>query len=134
MPTLHRIDVAGWLKMRIGLGRYAEPGGEAGLLDDRPAGPLRPVNRSRERLHRQWPGAVARRFAGRVAGSSGELLESGDELAGRRPVALHHVLQPLQCDREAHQKSGETHRDQPGHSREVNRRQVSSGSRNATGL
>ena len=47
---------------------------------------------------------------------------------------MKHALQTLQPHREHHQQSGETHRDQPGHSGQVNRREVSSRSRIATGL
>jgi hypothetical protein len=49
-------------------------------------------------------------------------------------VVVHPAFDPLQSVGREHQEPGETRRYEPGHSGEVNRGEVSSGSRIATGL
>jgi hypothetical protein len=73
-------------------------------------------------------------LGGHLAGGAGGLFKSGEDLGRARPIAVYDAFQALQAEGAEHEQSGETHRDQPGHSREVNRHQVSSGSRNATVL
>lgn len=71
---------------------------------------------------------------GALARSPGGMFEASDDLTRAKAVTMHAALQPLQADGPEDQHSRHTYCEQPRHSGEVNRRQVSSGSRIVTGL